>query len=485
MGRFKRIIKGVGVKNSPSLYISLLYAIIIGLVVSILLSVTSNFLANNLIKRHYLSEEESLDRELEYVKDLQSYITANELSSEDTDAIARWVRNNKYLYVMIYKDDQLIIDSDYKGEEEDTPNENPDNKEEEETEEDTEKNEEFGGGITVEFPTREDLIKYASEKDSHLIEVSDGHILASMVDFTEYLYYDIVNIASIVLAAAVFIAIVMLYFRTVMKRLTGLAKEVTTVAEGDMTHSINPEGKDEIARLGRDVDNMRSAILMNLEKEKAALSANAELITSMSHDIRTPLTVLLGYIDIMKECKEEGAMQEYVRASEHMALRLKKLSDDMFNYFLVFGGGVKLNLDKYNAATLLEQMLSEHLLLLKERGYLLNFENKCECEISKRTITTDANQMMRMIENVFSNILKYSDKCAPVSVLQEITGKEDELKIKLLFTNSVCRNEQRVESNGIGLKTCEKIAEALGIGFKTEDGDGKFSVEIEIPIQAQ
>ena len=484
MGGFKKFMKGVGIKNSPSLYISLLYSIVVGLVAAILLSVATNFFGNNLIKKYYLSEERSINRELEYVRDLQSYISENELSSEDTDDIAHWVRNNKYLYVMIYKDDQLIIDSDYKGEDEEAPDESQDNQDGESAGDDTEDEGGFGGGITVEFPTREDLIRYASEKDSHLIEVSDGHILASMVDFTEYLYYDILNIASIALAAVVFIAIVMLYFRTVMKRLTGLAKEVTKVADGDMTRSINPEGKDEIARLGRDVDNMRSAILTNLEKEKAALSANAELITSMSHDIRTPLTVLLGYIDIMKECKEECAMQEYVRASEHMALRLKKLSDDMFNYFLVFGGELKLDLDRYDAATLLEQMLSEHILLLNERGYSLRFEDKCNGEIARKVIETDANQMMRMIENVFSNILKYSDKAAPVSISQEIVETSNGEAIKLLFTNRIHESEEAVESNGIGIRTCNKIAEALRIEFKAESLGDIFFAEIAIPIQS-
>ena len=91
-------------------------------------------------------------------------------------------------------------------------------------------------------------------------------------------------------------------------------------------------------------------MLENLEKEHAALEANKELITAMSHDIRTPLTVLLGYIDIMKLNAPEGDdMRQYIEASERTALRLKKMSDDMFGYFLVYGGGIEVEVEECDA----------------------------------------------------------------------------------------------------------------------------------------
>ena len=84
-----------------------------------------------------------------------------------------------------------------------------------------------------------------------------------------------------------------------------MERGVGYVADGDTGHHVNMEGYDEITALSRSVEQMRVSILAKIESERKAIEANSELITSMSHDIRTPLTVLLGYIDMMKERSED------------------------------------------------------------------------------------------------------------------------------------------------------------------------------------
>ena len=110
------------------------------------------------------------------------------------------------------------------------------------------------------------------------------------------------------------------------------------VSDGNMHHNIHYDGDDELTRLSYNVEQMRSSMLKNIQLEREARDSNAELITSMSHDIRTPLTVLLGYLEMMKNhegCDEE--MTDYIEASENTAMRLKQLSDDMLKYSLAFG----------------------------------------------------------------------------------------------------------------------------------------------------
>ena len=121
------------------------------------------------------------------------------------------------------------------------------------------------------------------------------------------------------------------------------------------------------------------------------MDANAELVTSMSHDIRTPLTVLLGYLNVMKLRAPDEEMMSYINASEKTALRLKKLSDDMFSYFLLFGGGAtEVDMQEYDAYTLFDQMLSEHVLLLREQGY--------NVELDIADILTDTKILMQTQE---------------------------------------------------------------------------------------
>ena len=521
MKKKKKSTKGVPRFEFHTLYTALLFSMAVALCFAIAAYFAVKIGGTAVIDKKYATDEMRAERELNFAKELQKYVDENELSSEDTVEIARWVRNYKYLYVMIYKEDKLIIDSDSANREpenegtedsdgggESTPGgdggtdteggeQEPGGTDPEggdgETEndgEDTPGGTQGGaqggtnpggvGGITVKFPTREELIKYAAERDSVPITVSDGAILASMADFSEYLYYDIVNIASLVFGALAFILVVLLYFRGVTGRILKLGRDVTRVAEGEMDTHIHAEGRDEISRLGADVENMRSAIVLNLEKERAALDANAELITAMSHDIRTPLTVLLGYIDMMKLEPSPETMREYVRASEKTALRLKKMSDDMFNYFLVFGGeGVKIELEEYDAATLLDQMLAEYFLLLTEQGYVVE-STLFPDDFGGAIIKTDAAQLMRIFENIFSNIFKYADKSRPVSILVEVPKEGEEKKIKLSFTNYISAENIGVERNGIGIRSSTKIAEALGIGFTSITEDDKYATAVEI-----
>ena len=335
-------------------------------------------------------------------------------------------------------------------------------------------------GITVKTPSRDELIAEAVAGGSHPIIASDGVLLASMVDYTEYLYYDIVNIVSVILAFVGFLLVMWIYFFEITKRITRLAREVTAVADGDMNRTITQEGEDEITRLCTDVEYMRSSMLENIEKERAALEANRELITAMSHDIRTPLTVLLGYIDIMKLNAPEGDMQQYIEASERTALRLKKMSDDMFSYFLVYGGGIEVSVQECDARTLIDQMLSGHVFLLREQGYAIDFNFECEDNdfLSDVIVVTDPPQLMRIVENIFSNIMKYADVEKPVTVF--VGAEVDELTIKVC--NYIRPNPDEAQKNGIGLRSCMKLANAMDVRFSSVEEEGVFTSLMYVPI---
>ncbi len=517
--------------------IAMLAATFVAVVFAILTYVTVELSATAYIQKKYLSEENKLAREREYAADLQSYVDRNGLSSVDVAELASWAQDNRYLYVMIHKDDKLLFETGKyepppKPDDEDVTDKNdptgpdgpdggttdgtdpdgtnpgdettpgvtdPDGGENnpdgptgdgtdgnggsnsetdpEDGKDPDDENSSIGSGITVNMPSREELMKYAQEKGAHLISTSDGSILVSMADFSEYLYYDLTNIAAIILAVIVLVIVVLLYSHSVSRRISRIANDVAVVAEGDMDHTIRPDGMDEIGRLSRDVESMRTAMLENVAKERELMDANAELVTSMSHDIRTPLTVLLGYLNVMKLHSPDEEMTSYINASEKTALRLKKMSDDMFNYFLLFGGGAAdVELAEYDAHTLFDQMLSEHVLLMREQGY------EVELDIvgiagNKVTVTTDANLLKRIIENVIQNILKYADKGHPVL----FSAKKNGERLDLSIVNTVLVRPNAAESNHIGLKTCRKLSSLIGAEFTTEESDGKFISRLEMP----
>lgn len=447
----------------------------------------------------YSSEENRKNRETTYINDLQAFVDNNSISSDNTSLLSQWARENKYVYLIIYKDNELFYTSDDNPEKEEvtvpeTPGEDsPENQPDDNTDKedggslgDGEAGEESApppkepGGVTVDYPTREELFEYARQNDLYTLKLADGTMFASLTEFTEYLYYDISNIASLVFALLSVLIILAFYFHMLTTRIIKLGNEVNKVADGDTSHVIKAKGNDEISKLSVNVENMRVSIIENFEKEKEAIDANNALITSMSHDIRTPLTILLGYIDVMQN-KSVGnsEMQDYLKAAESTAMRLKKLSDDMFGYFLVFGAKeLEVDMENYDAATLIDQILFEHVTLMRESGYVVDFGEVDYLALSDFEIRTDVQKLIRIIDNVFSNAYKYADKDAPVFISIEMAGSV----LTVRFSNTISKDSGNAESNGIGLKTCKKLSEYINAGFKTEKCDDNFTVLLSLDL---
>ena len=485
------MIKGKFLRVTGSLKLKFLFVLLIGLcaATAIFFGIRSGF--NYYIENSYLTKDSRLEREEDYLEDLQSFIDANyneknpdQLS--ETKLFSKWSKSQKYVYLMVYKDDQLFYSSDMEdGEEkkEEVDGTAPDGSGEAdaggekapEKEEDTTPSAPSGGFIGS-YPTYEELKEYAAKNGTKLITLGEnGAVQVSIAEFTEYLYYDLSNITGLVAAILLFSFFMLFFFTRIMVRVTRLAADVNRVSAGELNYSISAKGSDEISRLSRNVENMRSTIIENLEREREAREANTELITSMSHDIRTPLTVLLGYLDVIKQNSPDEKTVEYVRASELTAMRLKRLSDDMFNYFLVFGNELAAESEEYNAYTLLAQMLDEHVLLLSESGYRVDISD-IDC-LSDFTVRTDAPKLMRIIDNIFSNFYKYADPEEPIGITVSQRGGTIELE----FVNRIKQDGGEVESNRIGLKSCAKLATVLGLGFVCSTEDERYLTRITFP----
>ena len=302
----------------------------------------------------------------------------------------------------------------------------------------------------------------------------DGTLIVAVVDFTEEFFANLVFVISI-LAGLVVIAVIMIcYFGTITKRITLLQKSVRKIEEGDFEHKITQRGRDEIGLLARDVESMRDSIVDNMTRERRAWEANAGLITAMSHDVRTPLTVLLGYLDLIEMQNDGQISEEYIASCRENAMRLKNLSDDMFSYFLVFGkSDGDITLSRVDARVLVEHIVSEYTLLLSEKGY--SFETTGE--LPKVYLDIEERYFRRVIDNIFSNIIKYADATSPITL-----GVEHREGILELYCKNKTRTDRDIpESNGIGLRTCAKMMEEMGGGLSYGEVDGIFTVTLALP----
>ena len=453
--------QGGGLKYR-SLYIGLLYNVVKGLILAVILWLVIMLMSYYVIGVYFTTPEMKEERRGEYLEGLQRFVTNNEIDEKNSEEIAEWVRENPYVYLIVYYNTSVRSD-------EISPEINN-------------KPGELMGSRIDETLDRDQLVADATAGGYHIINLTDGgSVTVAIAEYTENLYYGAVNLASIIAAGLVFILSLVSYIRVVIERIKRFAGDVTIVSEIDMGYEIVSEGADEIANLSGKVEQMRQSMLQHIKNEQEARATNTELIASISHDIRTPLTVLMGYIEMMKAhegCDE--VMESYILATESTALRLKQLADNMFRYSLAFGGTEdSVKLEEYDALTLFEQMFSEHFLLMREMGYDIRVKSLGDAIKPGSTVRTDAPNMMRIVDNVFSNLRKYADLNEPITFAASV----NEGKLVLEFKNKVRTDTDGAESNGIGLKTCVRLASLIAERFEYSREGDYFLCRLVMPIR--
>ena len=431
-----------------------------------------------LVWRYYVADnakQARIDRQLDEFK---QYIRENNLHVDDTSAIKKW-SSGRYIDIIVYKDESLMYAPNWFKDFEGSSGENG-----------IFNNPFFkspwvsGEKGFEQYLTEDALKKYSAnlsrilEGNQDMVEVEfyDGTALVTVVDYTEDFLYSGVLLLAFVSALLILALIMIFNFTSMAIRVNRLAQNVKLVEGGELNMPIKLDGNDELTALAADVNSMRNTVVDNMTKEKQAWEANAALITAMSHDIRTPLTVVLGYLDLIELQNSDPANEEYIAACKENTMRLKSLSDDMFSYFLVFGKQDSLleSISDHSAETVW-QMIAEHELLLVEKGYSFDIS----LPSIKADVEIDAVYFGRVIDNVFSNIVKYADPAKPIRISAELENE----KLSVSFANAIRKDDALPESNHIGIKTCVRIMERMNGAFTVDCGEEDFKVTVSLPAK--
>lgn len=482
-----------------SLRSKLFLIMLIALLIAAFVFVSVREVGNFLVWRYYLAETTKQERAEKYIEEFQDYVVYHKLSIHDSEKISEW-SPGLYVDIILYKDSNLVYAPEWfvdaESDEESTDAYELESATRVEAGLDDERVEQnkselldfaedgwFSGDRGFEqYFTEEARESYQKTLDSLLSEnrelrpvyFLDGTLLICVVDYTENFIYNLVTATSIIAAFFVLAVIMIINFSETARRVNRLANTVRRVEEGNLEMPIVLEGNDELSALAKDVNSMRNAVVDTMSKERQAWEANAELITAMSHDIRTPLTVLLGYLDLMEIQKKDGVNVEYVEACKENAMRLKRLSDDMFSYFLVFGkNDLSLDLSQEIDCATLEHMLAEREVLLSELG----FEVIRSRVVPRAKVKIDIAYFSRVMDNIFSNLSKYADPGEPIYVGTDFDGSTLTVSVK----NHIKAEEDRAESNGIGIKTCVKIMELLNGSFAILNEEEYYTVLLKLP----
>lgn len=279
----------------------------------------------------------------------------------------------------------------------------------------------------------------------------------------------------------------------VIKALKGFSQienKLKEMYEGNNQNPLNegdfePELQNTVKYINDISNGFENAIQDRIKSERL----KAELITNVSHDIKTPLTSIINYVDLLKqEDIQNEKAKEYIGILDNKSQRLKKLTEDLVEASKVSTGNISLNLENINIVELIKQALGEFEDKFKKRG----LDVILDCKENEIIIKADNRYMYRIIENLFSNISKYALENSRVYVDIKKTQKsviiemknisKDRLNISAdeLMQRFVRGDKSRTtEGSGLGISIAQNLTELQGGEFKLKlDGD-LFKVELE------
>lgn len=280
---------------------------------------------------------------------------------------------------------------------------------------------------------------------------------------------------SIIIALSIFLIPTYLFIKRKVHYIENLKNDVTYMSQGDLNHPILINSNDEIGELSEQINNLRLILKDNFATEEANRKANYELVTALSHDIRTPLTSLMGYLDIirLKKHRNDEQYNLYLNNSIDKVNQINELANKMFEYFLVFSKEQDTELTKMSLGVIYEYMI-ENIDVLNEHGFII----EKSLEPRDAFIRGNINLIKRIINNIFSNLLKYAEINQPVYI-KMIT---DENNLKLVFKNQKKNTTNYIESNQIGLKSVQQMLKIHDGSFMVVDDENTFNVTITIPL---
>ena len=279
-----------------------------------------------------------------------------------------------------------------------------------------------------------------------------------------------------------------------MKQIKTIEQALKDIYEGKKEVNISTQNLDkEFKQIAMYVNDIAKGFSVAVEKSLKSERMKTELITNVSHDIKTPLTSIINYVDLLKkeEMPSEKA-KEYLEVLDNKSQRLKRLTEDLVEASKASSGNIKLNMEILDVKELMKQVSGEFEDKLEEKHLELNtYMPKEDC-----LIKADSRYLYRVLENLYGNIVKYALESSRVYIdvflvegkvqiqmknisKEKLNISADELKQRFV-RGEASRN---TEGSGLGLSIAESLTNLQGGRFEIYlDGD-LFKVIIEFERQ--
>ena len=437
---------GLGKKISDSLSAQLLCGVLISILAAVLTFFVMLHLGNALLDSTVYGQPFEKKMASLQFDGLQEYVTEENITQDTIQQLNVWCHQGRRVYLTVYKDGDRLFASD----------------------------------VPSHAPVNSDGNRKDEDPDSEFtLTLSDGTDVQAFLYYFASIRYHSVMVAVSYLSA--FLAFSVCFIILVHRKLAYVKKmksELDILAGGALEYPVTVRGNDELGQLAYGIDQMRQSILAHQRTEELTRSASSQLVTAMSHDLRTPLTSLLAYLELMDRGKyqNEEQLHQFIKKSLDQTLRIKTMADQMFEYFLVYSAsGEQPDLETQDADTLFNQFWNEYAFSLENDGFTVD----ADFQPLRGNVQVNPDLLRRAFDNLYSNLTKYADSSRPISIAFRRTGNQ----AQLLLRNFISPARNHRESTNIGLNTCRRIMDYHNGSFETAEHNGIFEVVLQLPIE--
>ncbi|WP_145945694.1 sensor histidine kinase KdpD [Paenibacillus sp. Y412MC10] len=297
----------------------------------------------------------------------------------------------------------------------------------------------------------------------------------------------------LILYVLLYVLFLVPYILSKLRRFIAIINGSKEIAEGNIQNTIQDTGKDALSELAGYINNMKAGYQSALENQMKSERLKTELITNVSHDLKTPLTSIINYVDLLKkENLSTEKARAYIETLDRKALRLKLLIEDLFEISKMASGTVELDIEYVDVATLLTQAIAESNTNMGQESPVIRER------IAKFPIHAylDGNKIWRVFENLIVNAQKYSLPGTRIYIyldesddlvlfkIQSTAAYEIDFAAEELFERFKRADESRqTEGSGLGLAIVKSIVELHGGQISIEIHGDQFNVILHLPKQ--
>lgn len=302
------------------------------------------------------------------------------------------------------------------------------------------------------------------------IAYADGTASATFVYLIDETAYAWGMLVVTLIAAAVFFSRFYFLLKRKLNYITEIEQGVHILESGDLSYQLKVTGEDELSRLAVSINEMSQSLTGRIELEQKALLSEREMIGDLSHDIRTPLTILSGYIPLLLESEGlSDTQRQHLEVMNRKTEQMRKRVDELLDYATIYSGQRKPQMHTLQAAGLVQQFIAE----------LALFNPVITSEISAEArISADPSLLERVFDNLISNLHKHADLEQPI----QLSCREDDGSVIIALENAT---HESTASDGktMGNKIVAYIMQLHGGAMAISQQDGRYRVTLAFPVK--